>query len=152
MRAVLGTECPASHPHRTSCRVLTPRRRNANSGCGNIVCDSEGSMSDHVCILYIYMVTPPTTRTPLKASKNPKFQKSKIPKFQNSKNPKIQKNLQIPKSKNHARFRRCEKFGIFGFLDFRSRCLITAMDKWATCAFLRVEGGGEHIYICTYII
>ena len=30
-----GTECPASHSHRTSCRVLTPRRRYANSGCGN---------------------------------------------------------------------------------------------------------------------
>ena len=36
------------------------------------------------------------------------------------------------------------------FLDFRSRCLIAVMDKWAKCAFLHVVRGGEHIYI--YII
>ena len=42
-------------------------------------------------------------------------------------------------------------FGILGFWDFRSRCLITVMDKWAKCAFLRVvAGGGEHIYIYMY--
>ena len=46
-------------------------------------------------------------------------------------------------------------FEIFGFYDlhFRSRCLITVMDKWATCAFLRVVGGGLSISnnIYTYI-
>ena len=73
------------------------------------------------------------------------------------------------KSKNAkiiARFRRCKKFWIFGFLDFwiflfwdfgifgfldfrifgfldfRSRCLIAVMDKLAKCAFVRVGGGG----------
>ena len=47
---------------------------------------------------------------------------------------------------------------MFGFSDFRSRCLITVMDKWAKCEFLRVVGG-EHIcvyiytcmYMCTYV-
>ena len=71
-----------------------------------------------ICSIYIYMVTPPTTRTPLKntvntdnkrrffanpilqlflqirnikhkKSKNPKIQKSKNPKIQKTKNPKI---------------------------------------------------------------
>ena len=97
--------------------------------------------------------------------KNPKTQKSKNPTFQ--KNPKIQKHV--------ARFRRCEKFWIlgflevwvfgllgvfvfgfgdfwaFGFLDFRSRCLTTVMDKWAKCACLRVVGGWAHIYIYMYM-
>ena len=38
-------------------------------------------------------------------------------------------------------------FRIFGFLDYRSRCLITVMDKWAKCESLRVVGGGEFIFI-----
>ena len=36
---------------------------------------------------------------------------------------------------------------MFGFFEFRSRCLIAVMDKWAKCTFLCVVGGGEHIYI-----
>ena len=42
-------------------------------------------------------------------------------------------------------------FGFFfGFLDFRSRCLTTVLDKWAKCAFLRVVGGVS-IYIYIYM-
>ena len=38
-------------------------------------------------------------------------------------------------------------FWSFGFFDFRSRCLKTVMDKLAKCAFLRVVGGREHMYV-----
>ena len=47
-------------------------------------------------------------------------------------------------------------FGIWGFWDFRSRCLITVMDQWATCSLLRVVGGVSiyvyiYIYMCMHI-
>ena len=54
------------------------------------------------------------------------------------------KHPEIQNSKNPKRFRRCEKvldFWIFRFLDFRSRCLITVLDKLVKCAF-RASGGG----------
>ena len=88
-----------------------------------------------------------------KIPKNPKVQKPKNPIIQKSKN---------PKSKNPKLFTSTEScncswnfgiwiFGFFDFFDFRSRCLVTVMDKWAERAFLRVVGGGEHIYIYTCI-
>ena len=40
-------------------------------------------------------------------------------------------------------------FVFLEFLDFRSRCLIPVLDKWAKCAFLRVVGGVS-IYIYIY--
>ena len=36
-------------------------------------------------------------------------------------------------------------------MDFRSRCLVIVMDKWAKCALLPVVGRGEHIYVYIYI-
>ena len=77
----------------------------------------------------------------LKNSKIPTIQKSQRTTIQNSKNPKVFTSTDS-----------CICFGIFGFLDFRSRCLITVMNKWAKCAFLRVVAGVSiYIYICIYI-
>ena len=101
-------------------------------------CRLNKQLNNYMCI---HAWSPPlTTRTPLKNTvntdtnavfpnqilelflqfentsvntKNPKIQKSNIPKIQKSKNPK-----------NNARFRRCEKFWIFGFLEcWISGCL-----------------------------
>ena len=80
----------------------------------------------------------------LQNSKNPKIQQSKNPSIRKSENPKIQKSKTFFTSTESCIF---FDFWIFGFLDFRSHCLV---DKWAKCAFLRVVGGVS-IYIYMYL-
>ena len=72
---------------------------------------------------YIYIYTHPPTRRgnallAAQISTEPQIQRSRKTKIQKSKNPKT-KQIQTCKNPNlFARFRRCEKFRIFGSLDF----------------------------------
>ena len=65
--------------------------------------------------LCIYVLTPTTRKHARFAHLSTTVTRQRLRK--SKKNPK-QQNPKIQKSKKHARFHRCKKFWIFGFLDF----------------------------------